>query len=266
MTDLCPPPLPPALCVSIHDVAPATWTDCARLLDALATLGPPPLTLLVVPDYHRQGSALPGRYRDALERRLAAGDELALHGWCHLDEGPPPAGVRDWLRRQVYTAGEGEFAALSAAEAARRLDAGRAWFAAQGWPLAGFVAPAWLLGPGAWQALAQPVAHRPRFAYTTTLRVFHSFVPQRTLSADCVVYSARSSVRRAASLAWNARPRDRSAPLLRIALHPADASHPTLLRQALRHLQDELLEREAMTKAQFAARLASLPLVKAAMQ
>src|SRR6185369_14504453 len=79
-----PPTLRPALCISIHDVAPATWADCARLLEALAPLGPLPLTLLVVPDYHRQGAAVPGWYRHAVERRLEMGDELALHGWNHL--------------------------------------------------------------------------------------------------------------------------------------------------------------------------------------
>ena len=30
-----PPPSPPLLCVSIHDVAPSTWDDCARLAAAL---------------------------------------------------------------------------------------------------------------------------------------------------------------------------------------------------------------------------------------
>ena len=39
------------------------------------------------------------------------------------------------------------------------------WFAKNRWPLSGFVAPAWLLGPGARQA----VAERP-FEYTATLR------------------------------------------------------------------------------------------------
>jgi uncharacterized protein len=260
MPPALPPTLRPALCISIHDVAPATWADCARLLEVLAPFGPLPLTLLVVPDYHGQGAALPGWYRHALERRLEMGDELALHGWNHLDEGPPASGPAEWLRRRVYTAGEGEFAALSTEAARQRLAAGRAWFAAQGWPLSGFVAPAWLLGPGAWRALAEPIAGQAAFAYTTTLRVFHSFLPQRAVAASCIVYSARSRLRRAASLAWNAFPRDRAAPLLRVALHPIDARHPALLRQAVRRLQDLLLEREVMTKAQFAARLAAFPL------
>jgi predicted deacetylase len=37
------------LCVSIHDVAPATWTECRTLLEAVAAVADIPLTLLVVP-------------------------------------------------------------------------------------------------------------------------------------------------------------------------------------------------------------------------
>ena len=44
------------LCIAIHDVAPATWPRCEVLFDLLRTLGAPPTTLLVVPDYHRRGS------------------------------------------------------------------------------------------------------------------------------------------------------------------------------------------------------------------
>jgi uncharacterized protein len=245
-----PPSLRRALCVSIHDVAPATWADCARLLEALAPLGPLPLTLLVVPDYHGLGANLPDWYRRALQRRLDLGDELALHGWRHLDDGPSPVGPAEWLRRKVYTAGEGEFSALPVDAARERLAAGRAWFSAQGWPLAGFVAPAWLLGPGAWAALADAP-----FSYTTTLGAFHTLAPRLCVPAQSIAYSARSRLRRAASLAWNALPSSRSAPLLRLALHPADAPHPSIVRQALRRLETLLGEREAMTKAQFAARL-----------
>lgn len=234
-------------------MAPATWPDCARWLAALPR--GLPLTLLVVPDYHGRGAALPAWYREALTQRLAGGDELALHGWRHLDDGPPPAGPVDWLRRRIYTAAEGEFAALPAAEAARRLAAGRAWFAAQGWPLAGFVAPAWLLGPGAWAALAVP----PLLAYTTTLGHFHALAPRRTVAAPALAYSSRSALRRAASLACNALPRRAEGALLRVALHPADARHPAIVGQVLRRLESLLGEREAITKAQFAARLAAGP-------
>jgi len=43
------------LCIALHDVAPATWPQCVRLLDLVDALGAPPVTLLVVPDWHAQG-------------------------------------------------------------------------------------------------------------------------------------------------------------------------------------------------------------------
>ena len=41
-----------ALCVSIHDVAPATWKECERLAAAIREVADIPLTWLVVPHYH----------------------------------------------------------------------------------------------------------------------------------------------------------------------------------------------------------------------
>jgi hypothetical protein len=100
----------------------------------------------------------------ALER----GDELALHGYSHLDTEAGSGGLRARFLRNVYTRREGEFAALTEAEARRRLELGLDWFAARGWTPTGFVPPAWLLGEGAWRALRDAP-----FAYTTTFSHFH---------------------------------------------------------------------------------------------
>ena len=78
------PAAPQMLCVSIHDVAPATWTDCLRLVEAVRAVADVPLTWLVVPHYHfrpEQSLAMEACLNVALER----GDELALHGYSHLD-------------------------------------------------------------------------------------------------------------------------------------------------------------------------------------
>jgi hypothetical protein len=99
----------------------------------------------------------------ALER----GDELALHGYSHLDT-EAGGGLCARFLRNVYTRREGEFAALAEAEARRRLELGLDWFAARGWTPTGFVPPAWLLGEGAWRALRDAP-----FAYTTTFSHFH---------------------------------------------------------------------------------------------
>ena len=117
-----------------------------------------------------RGAALPRRAVDARAGRLAGGAApRAATSWrCTagaIATSRRPRASSIGLRRRVYTRGEGEFWALSEREATRRIEAGIAWFREHGWPLAGFVAPAWLLGPGAWQALATQ-----RFEYTATLR------------------------------------------------------------------------------------------------
>jgi len=155
------------LCVSIHDVAPATWADCLRLVEAVRAVADIPLTWLVVPHYHfrpEQSPAMEACLNVALER----GDELALHGYSHLDTEARGGGLRARFLRNVYTRREGEFAALAEAEARRRLELGLDWFAARGWTPTGFVPPAWLLGEGAWRALRESP-----FAYTTTFSHFH---------------------------------------------------------------------------------------------
>ena len=245
--------MPPALCVAIHDVAPQTWPLCMRLIEAVRAVAPIPLTLLVVPHYHRLDVAGQVSYECQLAARLAAGDELALHGLHHLDEGVPARGLRERFLRQVWTTGEGEFAALRADEARWRISQGLEWFAQRGWPVTGFVAPAWLLGPGAWRALADFA-----FSYTTTLRSFHLLEQQRVLHAPGLFYSARNATGRWLSCRVNAACMRRIAgnpqmPLLRLGLHPADARFPLLVRHFQGLLRRLLQYRIGMTKAAFAA-------------
>jgi len=248
---------PPAVCVAMHDVAPETWPRCERLLEAVARVAPVPVTLLVVPNHHRRNPGVPTWYRDALAARVAAGDELALHGFFHVDEGPRAATVADWCRRRILTASEGEFSALPAPIARRRLYGGRRWFERQGWPVGGFVAPAWLLGRGAWHALSNSP-----FLYTTTSTHFHLLHPWQGIPAPAIAWSTRSRVRRALSLAWHGlRPVPYDPPLVRIALHPDDALYPDVVRQALHLLELLLRERKAMTKLAFATALRPPPIL-----
>lgn len=249
----------PAVCVSIHDVAPVTWDECARLAEALREVADLPLTWLVVPQYHRSGGEQ-ARMEAGLERALAQGDELALHGFTHLDTAPHGPGLSERFLRGSYSH-EGEFAALPADEAARRIQCGLDWFAARGWPVRGFVPPAWLMGEGAWQAL-----RAFDFDYTTTFLRFHllgaganAAAAGRTVFAPSLVYAARNRAGRLASplladalaLALARRP------LIRLSLHPPDVRHPRLLRHAQATVERLLATRTAMTKAAFAGMLTS---------
>lgn len=210
-----------------------------------------PLTLLVVPDYHALGHGVPAWYRAWLDQRLAQGDEIALHGYTHRDEAPAARGVGDHLRRRLYTAGEGEFSALNREAAVRKLAAGDAWCATHGWHPHGFVAPAWLMSRGAWEALSAF-----DFTYTTTLGRFHLLREGRSIRAPSLVYSARTPWRRWLSRRWNGvlSGAMREAPLVRLGLHPADAPHPQLLDHMQCVLDKLRRGRTAMTKAEYAQR------------
>jgi predicted deacetylase len=247
-------PIEAALCVSIHDVAPATWALCQRLHATVRAVADVPLTWLVVPHYHGC-RAFPRAYEGALDTLLAQGHELALHGYTHRDRLGRVGVARAWRSplRQLYARDEGEFSALELAQACRRIALGRAWFARRGYPLHGFVAPAWLLSASAWQALQQFP-----FAYTTTLWRFWRLHPRRALASPCLVYGARNAATRCLSRGWSeclARALA-PAPLLRLALHPRDACHPALMRHVQQVLAVALAQRRACTKASFARALA----------
>jgi predicted deacetylase len=238
----------PSLCVVLHDVAPATLSACERVLAAIDDVGEVPLTLLAVPRYHCDPmSAAFGRW---LADRSALGDEVALHGYTHQDDGVPN-GFVDHLRRRHYTRGEGEFCDLAITEAMRRLIAGVRWFSRQGLVLRGFVAPAWLMSPGTWEALRWL-----DLSYTCTLRRLVLLPERRSLTSQSVVYSSSSAWRRQASLAWNAALAAtlRRNPLLRLELHPHDADHAAIRRSWQHLLEAQLAERHPSTLVDVAER------------
>ncbi|QAU34541.1 polysaccharide deacetylase family protein [Janthinobacterium sp. 17J80-10] len=243
-----------SLCVSIHDVAPANWTECQRLLETVRSVADIPLTLLVIPRYHgRQGS--PAGYERMLEKLLSQGHELALHGYTHLDTLPVRGSLYSRMLRTIYTQREGEFAALDPAEARQRIAMGLAWFRQRQWPVQGFIAPAWLIGAGTWSVLSEFP-----FEYTTTLGRFY-LLPRTNFSngrdwiaSPSLVYTARNAVGRLLSPQWiNLLSLFlRNSPLVRLSLHPRDAHDPALLRHTRKLLKQLLLDRDAVTKATFA--------------
>lgn len=237
------------LVLAMHDVTPATWPACKVLFSALDEVCPVPKSLLVIPNFHRGPTARNSeRFCRLMTERIAEGDELVLHGYAHLDDQPPGGFIDQWIRTR-YTAGEGEFAAIPLAVARTRIEAGVAWFAANNWPLHGFVAPAWLMNAATWQALDELPLR-----YTTTLRRFTLLHPARALAAPCLTYSVRSDTRRLASryyLRWLAR-QQAHAPLLRLGLHPADAAYPDVIRHWQDLLTTCLETRTPVTKNGFA--------------
>lgn len=219
----------PAFAVSVHDVSPLTRPAVETMLADLRGAGVGTVSLLVVPDHHRKGEA----GKDAgfvgwLRACQESGHEVVLHGFYHWRE-TGGGGLARRLVTEHYTAGEGEFYDLPYDEARRRLALGRAMLSA--FDLAGFIAPAWLLGEEAERAVRDE-----GFAYTTRLGgVLDLRSGQRTASQS-LVYSVRSGWRRVTSLGWNSflAARLRSNPLARLGLHPPDWRHEKIKVHALR--------------------------------
>jgi len=244
-----------SLMLVLHDVAPETWPDYQPFVEAIDQLGAVPMTWLVVPDFHQRNAlaAAPAFCR-LLERRLAQGDELALHGYYHADDGPPPRSPGEFFMRRIYTH-EGEFYGLDQDAAMQRLQAGLQVFAQQGWPVAGFVAPAWLMSDGTRQALRQLPLR-----YTSTPQHLYRLPEFTAIDAPGLVWSARSAWRRGLSRLvsdWQRR-RWRGAETLRLGLHPVDMRHAGARNYWLETVKALLAEgREPLTKSAWLDRQAA---------
>ena len=217
------------LVVSVHDVAPSTRPIVEKIMGELARHGVRNYSLLVVPDYHHEGASMQDRQFIAWLRELeSAGNEIVIHGYFHERPRREDEGLFEKFVTRIYTNGEGEFYDLDYAEALRRIRTAREEFCAAGLKPRGFVAPAWLLSPEAERA-----AHDAEIEYTTRLRTILDLRSGETFAARSIVYSVRNNWRRSTSLLWNAALARVLAhnPLLRVSIHPADYSHPTVWRQ-----------------------------------
>jgi predicted deacetylase len=234
------------LVVSLHDVSPLTRGAFSAMLDELAALGVARCSLLVIPDHHARGKMLADAgFCRWLEALAAAGHELVIHGYCHQRAARARETARQRYMTRVYTLGEGEFYDLPKAEAAALLALAQAEFRQLDAPApTGFIAPAWLLGAGAAEAVREA-----GFRYTAYLRGVEDCRTGEFIGSQSLVYSCRNAWRRAASLAWNAAlaRRLRAASLLRLSLHPPDYQHAAIWRQVRRILGQVLAGRSLST-------------------
>ena len=235
-----------ALVASIHDVSPATRAATDRILEELRAIGCEKTSLLVVPDHHRRGRiSADADFGEWLRERVGEGHEAVLHGYYHLREAKGGEGFWDKLVTRSYTAGEGEFYDLEKEAAARRLAEGLGEFATLGLRPEGFIAPAWLLG-----AEAEEAVREAGFGYTTRIATVEDFSESgRVHRSRSLVWSVRAGWRRACSLAWNSAlfSRSKNSPLLRIGIHPPDWDHGAIRAQILKLCRAALADREAMT-------------------
>ena len=221
------------LIASIHDVSPRFESEVDRLVDLLDPHVGKRIAMLVVPNHWGdapivQGSAFAARLRSWAE----AGFEMLLHGYFHRDDATHD-GVLARARARHMTAGEGEFLGLSREVASARIAEGRVLIEdVIGRSIDGFVAPAWLYGRGALEALADsgvPIAE-------DHLRVWSPRDQCELARGPVITWASRTRMRLASSLI--AAPAVRRLPMrvLRVGVHPPDIRHPLLVRSINRTL------------------------------
>lgn len=214
------------LLASIHDVSPHFEPQVDQLMAEIEPFVGTRFAMLVVPNHWgtspiRAGSPFASRLRAWADR----GVEMVLHGFYHRDH------LRyrglDRLRARYLTDREGEFLGLSRAEAARRIAIGRALIEGiTGKPIAGFIAPAWLYGPGALAALSESGLGFAEDHW----RVWSPPSGQVLARGPVITWASRTPMRLRSSLAA-AAVLGRIAPqqVLRIGVHPGDCRSPALL-------------------------------------
>jgi predicted deacetylase len=215
------------LLASIHDVSPRFEDEVDRLLDVLRPHVGDRVAMLVVPNHWGDAPIVPASPFAAKLRGWADGGlELFLHGFYHRDD-TRYAHAGDRLRARFMTAGEGEFLGLDRREAVARITEGRALIEQiTGQSIAGFVAPAWLYGRGAIDALQECGIALAEDHW----RVWSPFAARTMARGPVITWASRSPVRVRSSLIAAAALRHSPARTLRLGVHPADCRVPALLR------------------------------------
>jgi len=235
-------PSPPRLLLaSIHDVSPRFESEIDSLLDLLRPYIGERLAMLVVPNHWGDAPIVPGSpFATRLRSWADANVEIFLHGFYHRDDSRH-ASVAAQARAKLMTAGEGEFLGLSDRQAASRIDEGRSLLQdIIGQPVAGFIAPAWLYGEGARQAireLAMPIAE-------DHFRVWSPVTGKRLAQGPVITWASRTRLRLASSLAAAAVLRHAPLKVLRIGVHPPDVRHPALVQSIRTTLRKTAGERQ----------------------
>jgi predicted deacetylase len=223
------------LIASIHDVHPGSLDAVERLSAQFERhLGGPRYAMLVVPD-HWGRNAIAGNSSFAAKLRgwSDQGIEIFVHGWFHQDRSQH-SGVAA-LKARHMTASEGEFLGLSRDEAARRMAEGKALVEdIMGRPAAGFIAPAWLYGAGAIEALAAS-----GFALAEDhMKVWRPASGEVLAKGPVITWASRSRARTASSLVAAALGRTflSRLPTVRVAVHPGDVTKPSIVESIDRTL------------------------------
>lgn len=183
--------------------------------------------MLVVPNHWGDAPIRPGSaFATKLRGWADEGVEMMLHGFTHRDDARHEgSGAR--FRAAHMTAGEGEFLGLSRSEASARIAEGRALIEdVIGRGIDGFVAPAWLYGPGANEALGDSDIALAEDHF----RVWSPATGHQLARGPVITWASRTPWRLGSSLVAAAALRHAPLDVLRIGVHPPDIRHPRLVK------------------------------------
>ena len=214
--------------ISIHDVAPFTWAECASLIADAERIGAR-TSLLVVPGPWKYPAVTeePGfvRWLADLERR---GHEIVAHGWEHRAV-PDDDGQVGFTRRavdRIVTRGCAEFGSLGTLEATRRAQRSLDALRGLGFEPTGFVAPGWSMSPAAADAI-----RAVGFDYSTTRLAIVDHHTGRSIPVPALCHRPGSSLAMFGARMLVAVTERRAAERrpVRLALHPADVHDARLV-------------------------------------
>jgi hypothetical protein len=230
------------LLASLHDVSPRFESEVDRLTDLLRFHVGDRIALLVVPNHWGDAPIVPRSAFAARLRRWAEGGfEIFLHGHHHRDEARH-SGAADRVRASFMTAGEGEFLGLDRPAAAARIREGRSLLEdITGQPIAGFIAPAWLYGQGAIEALSDCAIAIAE----DHMRVWSPSTGRQLARGPVITWASRTRPRLVSSLVAAAALRHAPLKILRVGVHPPDIRHPALVRSIQRTFRSAAKNRRA---------------------
>jgi hypothetical protein len=241
------------LILSIHDVTPRHFERLKQIDAFLKEQGiGSRYSMLVVPDFwHQWPLEAHSEFQSWLRARAGEGVEMILHGFYHRDESVHSTAAARFKARAL-TAREGEFLGLSRAESLERLQRGRDLLSSiLGRKIEGFIAPAWLYGAGAREAL-QDLG----FDFAEDHWSVWSPSSGKTLATSPVIsYASRSEARILSSLVWSRLATMALRPLdaVRLAIHPHDFDVDRLVTEIARATTSLLTHREPVLYRDLAA-------------
>ena len=236
-----------ALLFSIHDCAPQHLDRLRRAEELIQNCGLNKAVYLWVPFFHNRYRSLENpAFLEWCQQKRSIQVQWYLHGYYHL------AGINQtliekttgkpltWIKENYLTEGEGEFMHLSSREVSERLIKGISEYKSVfGQIPAGFVAPAWLYNAH----LVDHLHQNGSFFYENHFYIYHT--SGKKWWCPALTWATRTPF-----LKWGSqitppllvRALNR-APLIRIAIHPHDMDHPSIVKSIERVLKYALKDR-----------------------